>query len=308
MYLKEQILSTLSFNVRSFKFILIFLLVFIIGDRILSKSLLIFSKFSSLPYAKVYSEKAESDILILGDSRAYHHLNDNDWNIITKKKTLSLSITGSPMILQEVLLRDYIAKYGNPKLIVIELNALISPFDKIISFKYLGLMSENFKLIMSKYFYKQYILCEIFNLFFLNTTDYLNILHKIFVDYEQPKLLGKITEDELQRVLNNKYTPYFQNKKYNINSLNRIINDFGDNNKFIFIITPFHEVFLEKQIEKDEWLAEIKKLVSDDRRIYDYSKSITNDEYYFDDRHLNDKGVTKLLDIMKRDNFFHELI
>ena len=117
---------------RNFKFILFFILIFIVGDRLLSGSLISLSKYSSLPYAKVYTERAKSDILILGDSRAYHHLNEHDWTFTSGYKTFSLSMTGSPMLLQEVLLKDYIVKYGNPKLIAIELNALISPLDKIL--------------------------------------------------------------------------------------------------------------------------------------------------------------------------------
>ena len=293
---------------RSFKFIIFFILIFIIGDRLLSSSLIYLSKYSSLPYAKVYTERARSDILILGDSRAYHHLNENDWTFATGYKTFSLSMTGSPMLLQEVLLKDYIEKYGNPKLIVIELNALISPLDKILSLKYLGLMSDNFKYLMREYYYKHYMLCKTFNLFFLNSIDYLNILHKVFVEYSQPKLSGIITEEELKIVKENKYTPYFKNKKYNFKSLKRIIEEYGDDVKLIFIITPFNKNFLEKQYEKDEWVQQVKVLIPSNNKLYDFSNSISNNEYYFDDRHLNDKGVKILLDIMKKENFFENLI
>lgn len=293
---------------RNFKFIFIFIIIFIVGDRLISSSLIFLSKYSSLPYAKIYTERAKSDILILGDSRAYHHLNENDWTLASDYKTFSLSITGSPMLLQEVLLKDYIVKYGDPKLIVIELNALISPLDKILSLKYLGLMSENFQLLMSKYYYKHYLLCKTFNLFFLNSIDYLNSLHKIFVKYNQPMLSGIISEDELKIVKENKYLPYFQNKNYNVESLERIIEDYGKHIKLIFIITPFNKTFLEKQYEKEKWIQQVKELIPSNMQLYDYSKSIINNEYYFDDRHLNDKGVKNLLDIMKRENFFENLI
>lgn len=293
---------------RNFKFILFFIIIFIIGDRFISSSLISLSKYSSLPYAKIYTERAKSDILILGDSRAYHHLNENDWTVASSYKTFSLSMTGSPMLLQEVLLKDYIVKYGNPKLIAIELNSLISPFDKILSLKYLGLMSDNFQNLMSEYYYKHYMLCKTFNLLFLNSIDYLNMLHKIFVRYSQPILFGNITEDELIVVRENGYSPYFQNRKYNLKSLERIIEDYGDDIKIIFIITPFNKNFLEKQHEKDKWMHEVRQIIPSKMQLYDYSSSIINNEYYFDDRHLNDKGVKNLLDIMIRENFFENLI
>jgi hypothetical protein len=293
---------------KNFILILSFIFLFILGDRIISKCLITLSKYSSLPYAKIYSGRAKSEILILGDSRAYHHLNDSDWASISRHKTFSLSITGSPMILQEVLLRDYVNLYGNPKTIVIELNALISPVDKVISLKYLGLLSDNFKQLMRIYYSKQLKICQTFNLFFLNTIDYLNLLHKIAIEYDQPKLVGEMTDNDLDNLINKEYSPYFQNTDYNVKSLERIIRDFGEDVKIILIITPFQKNFLENQFEKDDWFNKIESMIPKIIKIFDYSESVINNEYYFDDRHLNEKGVKKLLNNMNKDNFFQKLI
>ena len=72
---------------KKFFFLLIILFFFLSGDRLISKLLISLTNFSSLPYAKIYTDRAQSDILILGDSRAYHHLNDYDWTKYLRKKS-----------------------------------------------------------------------------------------------------------------------------------------------------------------------------------------------------------------------------
>ena len=139
---------------------------FLSGDRLISKLLISLTNFSSLPYAKIYTDRAQSDILILGDSRAYHHLNDYDWTKYLRKRVLSISSVGSSLIFQKILLNDYLKQYKQPESIVIELNSLISSNENIISMKYLGLLSDDYRNLMEIFFYNHFLVCKMFNLFF----------------------------------------------------------------------------------------------------------------------------------------------
>ena len=96
---------------KSTKTIAIFLLIFFIGDRILSHAAIFVSKFSTLPYAKLYNRKLESNILILGNSRAYRHYYENDWSSILNLNTTNLSLPGAPLIHLEAMLDDYVNIY-----------------------------------------------------------------------------------------------------------------------------------------------------------------------------------------------------
>ena len=68
-------------------------------------------------------------------------------------------------------------------------------------------------------------------------------MHKIIIEYNQPKLVGEMTDNDLDNLINKKYSPYFQNADYNVKSLERIIEDFGEDVKIILIITPFKMIF-----------------------------------------------------------------
>ena len=109
---------------KSTKRIAIFLLIFFIGDRILSHTAIFVSKFSTLPYAKLYNRKLESNILILGNSRAYRHYYENDWSSILNLNAANLSLPGAPLIHLEAILDDYVNIYGEPQYIFLELDSL----------------------------------------------------------------------------------------------------------------------------------------------------------------------------------------
>lgn len=290
---------------KKFFFLLIILFFFLSGDRLISKLLISLTNFSSLPYAKIYTDRAQSDILILGDSRAYHHLNDYDWTKYLRKRVLSISSVGSSLIFQKILLNDYLKQYKQPESIVIELNSLISSNENIISMKYLGLLSDDYRNLMEIFFYNHFLVCKMFNLFFLNTTDFLNVLHKVVVSYSQPYLKGGIKSPlELKK---SEKKVYFQSKEYNLSALQSIINNYQDNFNIIFIITPFHPFFLEQQTEMKEWLNELKKIIPSELKIHDYSGVVRNHDFFYDKRHLNKQGVKYLLNIMKKDDFFEQL-
>ena len=122
---------------KSTKTIAIFLLIFFIGDRILSHAAIFVSKFSTLPYAKLYNRKLESNILILGNSRAYRHYYENDWSSILNLNTTNLSLPGAPLIHLEAMLDDYVNIYGEPQYIFLELDSLTTNLEIIPSFKFL---------------------------------------------------------------------------------------------------------------------------------------------------------------------------
>ena len=143
-------------------------------------------------------EKIEEKILILGNSRTYHHLYERDFTKISGRRTFNIAQTGTPLIHLEPILYDYIDFYGFPESVVIEIDCLTTNFEKISAFKYLINFSERYKLLFKKLFYKEYLISSISKLYSLNSTEFLNVLHKVVVDYNQPYLTGVISKKEIE--------------------------------------------------------------------------------------------------------------
>ncbi len=289
--------------------IIIFCLLFLIGDRILSHAGVYITKFSSLPIAQLYNKNLDSDILIIGNSRAYRHFYEDDWSSFLNLKVSNLSLPGAPLIHLEVILDDYVSIYGKPEYIFIELDSLITNLDILPSFKFLMFFSDNYSLLIKKYFRKIYHISNLINLYKLNSTQYLNVIHKIFENYEQPKLYSQVSKNQLENFKNSSNTNRFKSKDYNFESLERIIKKYNGKSEIILLISPFHpEVINKYHKEIDEWKKNLNSIFKNEFRMLDFSDSITDDKFFNDPFHLNNLGVKKLKEILLSDRFFEKIL
>ncbi len=294
---------------KSTKTIAIFLLIFFIGDRILSHAAIFVSKFSTLPYAKLYNRKLESNILILGNSRAYRHYYENDWSSILNLNASNLSLPGAPLIHLEAILDDYVNIYGEPKYIFLELDSLTTNLEIIPSFKFLMFFSKNYSELLKKHYRKVYFISNLLNLYKLNSNEYLNIIHKIFKNYEQPKLYNKISFNQLEDFRKSSRIKRFISKDYNLQSLERIIKKYSEKSDIVFLISPFHpEVIKKYEKEINNWKMKIEKKNNYQIRIFDFSNSIKDDKFFNDPYHLNNMGVKKLKKILLSERFFEKIL
>ena len=264
------------------------------GDLLISKFGLFIAKFSSLPYTRLYSNKLDSKILILGNSRAYHHLFEDDFIKVTGKTTINLSQTGTPLIHLEPILYDYIDLYGFPDSIIIETDCLTTNYKKISAFKYLINYSKRYKFLFKEFFYKEFLISSIFKLYSLNSTEFLNLMHKVVINYRQPYLDGEITQNEIRNFKKNK-TSRFTSISYNYEALKRIVKKLEGKSKITFITTPFNPNVLNLfGNEYDEMIEPLRNEFFSDDNFFDLSNSIKDNLYFYDNYHLNRKGVVEL--------------
>ncbi len=288
--------------------IILFILIFILGDRMLAFAGSYITRYSSFPYARLYNNDLNSHIVILGNSRAYRHFYENDWSKILEKQVANLSVPGAPLIHLEAILDDYVSIYGLPDNIIIELDCLNTNTELLPSFKFLMFFSENYSLLMKEYFKSNYYISNFVAMFKLNSIQYLNSIHKIFVEYEQPKLYNKLRLSDLNDFKVSKKIDRFNSKSYNIKALERILKNYSNKSQINFIISPFHpKVFDKYGDDFEEWKEEINKITKRKINILDYSKSILDDKFFNDPFHLNNLGVTKLKNELLLDNFFKRI-
>ena len=277
------------------------------GDLLISKFGLFIAKFSSLPYTRLYSNKLDSKILILGNSRAYHHLFEDDFIKVTGKTTINLSQTGTPLIHLEPILYDYIDLYGFPDSIIIETDCLTTNYKKISAFKYLINYSKRYKFLFKEFFYKEFLISSIFKLYSLNSTEFLNLMHKVVINYRQPYLDGEITQNEIRNFKKNK-TSRFTSISYNYEALKRIVKKLEGKSKITFITTPFNPNVLNLfGNEYDEMIEPLRNEFFSDDNFFDLSNSIKDNLYFYDNYHLNRKGVVELKKKLIYKEFFKNL-
>ena len=115
-------LSTFSFKVRIASYIVVFVAVVLLGDRLVSFLAAKIVRQSHNQFVRLYEGKVPSDTVFLGNSRVDRNINFGKVHELTGRVCLNLGLGGNHMLISEALLKDYVRIYGNPKLVVIELS------------------------------------------------------------------------------------------------------------------------------------------------------------------------------------------
>lgn len=102
--------------------ILVFLLTVFIGDRVLAFSARTIVKHSDNRFVRMYEGKERADILFFGDSRVDRNISYPKVQELTGKSCLNLGLGGNSVLVSEALLKDYVDRYGNPAMVVVELS------------------------------------------------------------------------------------------------------------------------------------------------------------------------------------------
>lgn len=93
--------------------------LFFIGDRLAAGLLADMTESSQFRYSKLYSGRADADVLFVGNSRGLTFYQPYIQSQ-TGLRTCNLSYNGLPANLAEVLVKDYIDRYPNVRALVLD--------------------------------------------------------------------------------------------------------------------------------------------------------------------------------------------
>ena len=132
-------------------------------------------------------------------------------------------------------------------------------------------------------------------------------MHKVVINYRQPYLDGEITQNEIRNFKKNK-TSRFTSISYNYEALKRIVKKLEGKSKITFITTPFNPNVLNLfGNEYDEMIEPLRNEFFSDDNFFDLSNSIKDNLYFYDNYHLNRKGVVELKKKLIYKEFFKNL-
>lgn len=288
--------------------ILVLLILVFIGDRVGGWLLTNVAMKSNFRYSRLYSGKAKSDILLLGNSRGlifYQPYIEE----ITEKSTFNFSYNGMPIHIGKVMVEDYVEEYGAPEVVLIDVTMCDRNNAALISgFNYYSTQSPRIKNLIAEVSPTSYYgglvsklyACngEIFQraLFYLNKsdedwlTDRLITSHYIDNVGEADSLVFDFAENEKEELDKSKLlqeltqlTQFLQSK----------------NIRTHLVINPYYPPFVDRFQGFGEWKKEIEK--STGMRVHDYSKAVNDNQGFGDYQHLNKYGSQLYMDILKKD-------
>ncbi len=277
------------------RFLAVFLLILFAGDRLLALGLDETIRFSSLPYAKLYSGRGKADVLVLGNSRAFRHFDENQMSQALGLKVSNLAVLGGSMETMNVVLEDYIARYGPPHAMIIEPSCMSGDNDQVRNMRHFARRSSGLHSILQKLSPTLSAAGNISHLFTLNSTAFLNILHKVIVPYRQVLFEGSVSLDDVQP----SGRPYFYNRKNNLIALRKTLETLKRNQvRFEIIVSPVFSGFQATRTGYADWIASLSKAAGGEEQISDYSELNLPANAFYDPVHLNRKGVALFFDTL----------
>ncbi len=276
-------------------------LVFV-GDRVGGKILQFITDNSEFRYSRLYQSKAESDILLVGNSRGlvfYQPYIEE----VTHSKTFNISYNGMHISLARVLMEDYLQRHKAPKLVLFEVSMADYSNEKLIpSF---ALHAEESKGIDSLIFHYDPTVgwaskvshlyrynSEVFqrSLYYLNKSDKFWLLDRKINE----NVIGELADME-------KVT--FSLKEERQRELKKIValaKQYGTDIRLV--LNPYFPPYADKITNLEEWKTQVEELTG--QKVYDYTRAIADFTSFADYTHLNKYGSKVYIEQLNKDHVF----
>lgn len=308
-----------------------------LGDRAIGYLMQQQAADSQFRYARLYDNRAEADILLVGNSRGlifYQPYIEE----LTKSETFNLSYNGLPIDLANALVQDYFDLYPAPKKMVVDITMCDRLNDQLINdFKMYTPYSEKLSKLLkekSKTTYNGAQFSHLFrynseiyqrNLFYQNKTDEDWLLDRVISDNMvsnsasledytidfQPTTEVKTVKTSLEYVTNQlvekiddtqaKGTDAETNPEYVIDQLVEMVRYAQAKGTDVeLVINPYFPAFANKIVN----IQDLKKTVEAKTGlpVNDYSLAIKETAGFGDYQHLNKTGARAFIDKMLTDN------
>lgn len=285
--------------------ILLFILLVLLGDRLVGRGLSKLLDKSQFRYSRLYKGKADAEILLIGNSRGLSFFQPYIEET-SGKSTFNLSYNGLPVDLAKALTEDYLEKHQKPKVAIIDITIcdrfnkeLVAGFSPYISYSHRldGLIKQNDTKVwvanrLSHLFRYN---SEVFQraLFYLRKSDEDWLLNRTITD----ELIAKTTDPNYSFII--KYPPATLDEfKILVSNLQEAQVDVQ------LVINPYYPIFRERMTNLDQLKSEVENKTG--LPVHDYSRAVQGDENFGDLQHLNKKGSRIYIDLLNQDGFFNQ--
>ena len=297
---------------KHFLWIFAFLLVALLGDRLVGYIFARTTQNSLFRYSRLYSNKPDSaEILFVGNSRGLTFYQP-EAERITGMKTMNLSYNGMPADLAKNLVFDYLERNPAPKLMIIdaticdrENDALKSSFNMYTPYSHrLDTLIRGIQ-VPDKWSGRKIVLGgSLSHLYRYNTELFQRVLyHRNKTDNDW--LIDRVISDGA--VNDTSFLSYqvrmFPNMVAHLKEMIDTAQAHGV--KVQLVINPYYPPFAETV--RDSFLTPLKNYVENvtGLPVYDFSKALTQRDELGDYQHANKKGSIHYMNILLENGIFN---
>ena len=271
------------------------------GDRLVGAFLTYFTKDSQFRYTQLYNGTAEADILFIGNSRGLSFYQPHV-EAITGKKTANLSYNGLPINLAKNLVADYLERYPNKPTIILDITMLDRDNKELIAgFVCYAKASQRIDTLIHGLSSDAFWGAKLSDLFAHNSEVYQRSAYyrnRTDKDWIVDRQILATTAATVP--LDTFYIKVKANWVQQLAETVRIAQQAGA--PIVLVIGPFYPGMVRDWRNLTDLRAAVEK--STGLTVRDYSQALTDPSCFGDLIHLNKKGATQFMDLLKRDSVF----
>ncbi|NJL75103.1 MAG: hypothetical protein HC892_08780 [Saprospiraceae bacterium] len=271
-------------------------LLFFAGDRLGGWGLKRMTDSSQFRYARLYQDKAVSDILLLGNSRGLCFFQP-EIEAITGKNTFNLSYNGLPINVANALALDYFDRYPAPELLLIDVTLCDRVNKQVLSeFVLYAPYSKRLQELLQQERPQHYQAAQWMHLFrynnelFQRTLFYLN-------DSDEDWLLDRVISTTMK---SNVAEQTYSIDTFLVNELVALTEKAREKGiKVNLLINPYYPSFLETMKGLNEFEQQIETATG--LEVHNYANALQEASYFGDYQHLNKIGSQAYLKLLFQD-------
>jgi len=280
------------------KTVIVFLLIFFVGQWLIAFSFDWISSKSSFRFSKMYSgsQKMDNEILCIGNSRGVNsfyspHLNDK-----YSLKAFNLSYNSMDLAMQNLLIEDYLKRHESPKTVFIEVTNVFNSDPNFSSFKLYSNKSEKLSEEIKTEDCKTSVISSIFPLYRFNTELFyrsLFYLGRSDQNWVNRYEISKKLESEILEL--DAFS--FDVKQNNLTILKQTVETLNEKDiEVILFVAPYHPSYLTKIENLKDLIGLIEKTTGSS--VEDLSDFLNESKYFADRIHTNEKGAISITDAL----------
>lgn len=291
------------------KTIILFLIIFIVGEWAITTSLDAIISKSSFRFSKLYfsSTKMNNSVLCIGNSRGvnsfYSPYIDNKYSV----KSFNLSYNGMEMPTLEIFLEDYLNKHQLPKIVFIEVSCVYDtePISNYLVFNLYSNKSKKLNEAIKVTEKSTYYTSSIFPLYRYNCELlYRNFyyLRKSDQDWINRYTISKELEADVISML-----PYdLEYKNSDLILLQQTVERLKKNDIAVCLfIAPYLPSYLLKINNLNDVIEKIENATG--VPVLNISGLLNKPEYFADEFHTNENGAILIADTLMKSNTYNNL-
>ncbi len=265
------------------------LIAFFVVDRVLASLLQNWVENSQFRYSRLYKGTAESDILLIGNSRGLMFFQPIVEEL-TGKKTFNISYNGMPSDLATVLTEDYLEKYPKPSLVLVDITLCDRHNPELIaSFHPYRKYSFRLEQLIKKTKPNAYYAGHLSKLFRFNN----EIFQRAMVYANKPDtdwLMDRVINQNLKERVGEEQEVVYQTPEDLFQKLKGLVAVLEAHQiPFKLLVNPYYPPYIQRMKSYSGWLKEMSNRLG--YEILDYSEAIQQADFFGDYLHLNKQGA-----------------